>query len=563
MRLRLRDIPIATKVAFAPGFVLCTLIGMALFAIAILGAGKERTRDLSEGAFEGYRLAAEANEATANAHTMLIRTLSVAANESDKKRIEAQVGTVTAASGAALIALQALERHAGADAAAMRQIMAGFKLYSDAAKEVLGVVTDDPATATMLMADAEASFGKLVTLLRALKSSADTERAETSRAALDAATHAIWLFVAILVAAALLSTLATLLISRAITRPVRQLTHDMETLASGSTEVAIAATGQNDEIGAMARAVEVFKQNAIDKARLDAEQKAEQVRKEHRQSAVEQYIAEFERSMRDLLAALDAAAAEMRATSRSMSATAEATSRQATTVAAAAEQASVNVETVATATEELSSSVSEISRQVAESTRIAGEGVAEAARTNVAVGGLSAAAQKIGDVVKLISDIAAQTNLLALNATIEAARAGEAGRGFAVVAAEVKTLASQTAKATEEISGQVGAMQGATGDAVRAIEHITATINSINQVSTTIASAVEQQGAATQEIARNVHDAAQGTGQVSSSITGVNQAAGQTGTAAGKVLASADELGKQAKTLHDQIDAFLAHIRAA
>jgi methyl-accepting chemotaxis protein len=563
VRFRLRDIAISTKVALAPGFVVCTLIGMALFAIAILGASKERIRDLSEGAFERFRLAAEANEATASAHAMLIRTLSVAANESDRKRIEANIKTVTAASAATLGVLQGLERHVGTDDPAVRQIMAAFKLYGEAAKQVLDVVADDAATATMLMADAEASFDKLGTQLRALKASADAARAETSRAALDAATQAVWLFIAILITATLLSIVATALISRAITRPIKQLTRDMETIASGSTDVAIAATGQRDEIGSMARAVEVFKQNAIDKARLDADQKSEHVRKEIRQTAVEQHIAEFERSVTASLAALVAAAAEMRATSQSMSATAEETSRQATTVAAAAEQASTNVQTVASATEQLSSSVSEISRQVAQSTRIAGEGAAEAGRTNSSVGGLSTAAQKIGDVVKLISDIAAQTNLLALNATIEAARAGEAGRGFAVVAAEVKTLANQTAKATEEITDQVGAMQDATGDVVRAIEQITATITAINRASTTIASAVEEQGAATQEIARNVHEAALGTGQVSSNITGVNRAAGETGTAAGQVLISADELGKQAKTLRDEIDAFLTQIRAA
>ena len=561
--MRLRDVAISGKVALAPGVVLCTLIGMALVAIVILGASKDRIRDLSEGAFERYRLAAEANEATAGAHTMLMRTLSVAANESDKKRIEVNLKTFTAALDVTQSALDGLKHHVGANDPAMQQIMASFKLYREATKQVLDVVVDDAATATMLMADAEAGFSSLVTQLRALKSSADAAQATTSRAALDAATRAIWLFLAILVTAAVLSIVATMLISRVIARPIKQLTHDMELLASGSTDLEIAATGQRDEIGSMARAVEVFKQNAIDAKRLDAEQKTEQARKELRQAAVEQHIAIFERGVRASLDMLASAATEMRATSQSMSATANETSRQAVAVAAGAERATVNVQTVASATEELSSSVSEIGRQVTQSARIAGQGVEQAGRTNATVGGLSAAAQKIGDVVKLISDIASQTNLLALNATIEAARAGDAGKGFAVVASEVKSLANQTAKATEEIASQVTAMQGATDAAVQAIQKITETITAINEVSTVIASAVEEQGAATQEIARNVQEAADGTGQVSSNIVGVNQAAAETGTAAGHVLTSAAELGKQAETLRDDVDKFLANIRAA
>jgi methyl-accepting chemotaxis protein len=207
--------------------------------------------------------------------------------------------------------------------------------------------------------------------------------------------------------------------------------------------------------------------------------------------------------------------------------------------------------------------VSEIGRQVTQSTEIAGQAVAEANRTNVTVQGLSAAAQKIGDVVKLISDIASQTNLLALNATIEAARAGEAGRGFAVVANEVKSLASQTAKATDEISAQVGAMQGATTEAVQAIEGIGRTIGAINDITSAISLAVEQQGSATQEIARNVQEAALGTGQVSSNIAAVNHAAEKTGSASNEVLASADQLSKQAVNLRADVDKFLGNIRAA
>jgi methyl-accepting chemotaxis protein len=348
-----------------------------------------------------------------------------------------------------------------------------------------------------------------------------------------------------------------------IARPLFGMTAEMERLAKGDLDIAIVGAERRDEVGALARSLEVFKQNAIATRRLEAEKQAEQEMKARRQIAIEGYIATFEGGVRGSLNALASAATEMRATSQGMAATAEEASRQATTVAAAAEEASVNVQTVAAATEELSSSVTEIGRQVTQSTKIAGEAVEEASRTNATVNGLSEAAQKIGDVVKLISDIASQTNLLALNATIEAARAGEAGKGFAVVASEVKSLANQTASATEEITAQVTAMQSATSRAVQAIGSIGGTIGTINEIATTIAAAVEEQGAATQEIARNVQGAAEGTHQVSANIVGVNQAAAETGVASEHVLTAAEELGRQAETLRSDVDSFLAQIRAA
>jgi methyl-accepting chemotaxis protein len=348
-----------------------------------------------------------------------------------------------------------------------------------------------------------------------------------------------------------------------VVRPLEAMTATMSRLAGGDKTVEIPAIDSQDEIGAMAKAVDVFKQNMIRADQTATENHSEQENKTRRQAAIEQHIGAFEGSVRASLDMLTSAATEMRATSQGMSANAEETAAQATTVAAAAEQASANVQTVAAATEELSSSVAEIARQVLQSTQIAGQAVDEAGRTNTTVRGLSAAAEKIGDVVKLISDIAGQTNLLALNATIEAARAGDAGKGFAVVASEVKSLANQTAKATEEISAQVAAVRSATGNAVEAIKSIGGTIGTINEIATTIAAAVEEQGAATREIARNVQEAAQGTGQVSSSIVGVNQAASEAGSAANQVLASAAKLGQQAETLRGDVDGFLARIRAA
>jgi methyl-accepting chemotaxis protein len=355
-----------------------------------------------------------------------------------------------------------------------------------------------------------------------------------------------------------------LLVGRSIVNPIKAMTAAMRKIAEGATSTDIPALNRGDEVGAMAQSVQIFKDNMIEANRLRGEQDVLKGQADaERKVLLARMADEFERGVRASLDTLAGAATEMQATSKSMSATAEQASQQATTVAAVAEQASANVQTVAAATEELSSSVSEIGRQVTQSTEIAGKAVAEANRTNVTVQGLSAAAQKIGDVVKLISDIASQTNLLALNATIEAARAGEAGRGFAVVANEVKSLASQTAKATDEISAQVGAMQDATTEAVQAIEGIGRTIGAINEITSAISIAVDQQGTATQEIARNVQEAAQGTGQVSGNIASVNQAADKTGSAASKVLHSAEQLSGQAATLRSDVDRFLANIRAA
>jgi len=354
------------------------------------------------------------------------------------------------------------------------------------------------------------------------------------------------------------------LLGRSIVQPINAMTAAMRKIADGETSTAIPAQERRDEVGAMAQSVQIFKDNMIEATRLRGEQDVLKAKADtDRKLLLSKMADDFENGVRASLDTLAGAATEMQATSKSMSTTAGEASHQATTVAVVAEQASANVQTVAAATEELSSSVSEIGRQVTESTQIAGQAVAEANRTNVTVQGLSAAAQKIGDVVKLISDIASQTNLLALNATIEAARAGEAGRGFAVVANEVKSLASQTAKATDEISAQVGAMQGATADAVQAIESIGRTIGAINEIASAISIAVEQQGAATREIARSVQEAAQGTGQVSSNISGVNQSADKTGAAANKVLSSAEQLSGQAATLRADVDRFVANIRTA
>jgi len=350
---------------------------------------------------------------------------------------------------------------------------------------------------------------------------------------------------------------------RGIARPIASMTGAMQTLAGGDKTVTIPATDRGDEIGSMAQAVQVFKDAMIKADEMAAAQEKERAAKEARAKRIEEETKAFDTAVTGILETVSAASTELNSTASSMSATAEETSRQATAVAAASEEASTNVQTVASAAEELSASISEISRQVTQSAQIAGKAVSEANRTNATVKGLAEAAQKIGAVVSLINEIASQTNLLALNATIEAARAGEAGKGFAVVASEVKSLANQTAKATDEIGAQIGAMQAVTGEAVTAIEGIGTVIGQINEIATTIASAVEEQGAATQEIARNVQQASAGTRDVSANITGVTTAAGETGSAANQVLSASDELSKQADALKRQVQQFLAQVRAA
>ena len=368
---------------------------------------------------------------------------------------------------------------------------------------------------------------------------------------------------AMMLVALVVTIVGFLIVHRRVSSPIRRLTQVMRRLAEHDLTTELQYTDRTDEIGDMSRAVEVFKQSMIEADRVAAEQQTEQGRKERRQVVIEGFITAFDQSVTESLRSLASASTELQTTAQSMSVTAEQTSSKSTTVAAVSEEASTNVQTVAAATEQLSASINEISRQVAESTNIAGEAVVQAERTNTEVQALSDAAQRIGEVVKLISGIAGQTNLLALNATIEAARAGEAGKGFAVVASEVKSLSTQTAKATEEITAQVAAIQGATGSSVQAIQAIGGTIGRVNQIAAAIAAAVQQQGAATQEIARNVQQASAGTTEVSGHIASVSQAASETGSAAGEVLISAKGLARLSDALRDDVDRFVGNIRAA
>ena len=400
--------------------------------------------------------------------------------------------------------------------------------------------------------------------LNAYSEYSDKQAETTAKEVVQAGETAKTLTVALIVGAVILGlALGYALGTFGIARPIGKSVEGLRALADGRTDIDIFGVGRKDEIGDVANTMQVFKENILKTRKMEEEAKQNEIRAAKEKKEMMQKMAnDFDASVGGIVSAVSSASTELESSAQAMAATAEETSRQAGAVAAASEQASANVQTVASAAEELSASISEISGQVAQAAKVAAGAVEEANRADGMIQGLAQSAQKIGEVVELITSIADQTNLLALNATIEAARAGDAGKGFAVVAAEVKNLANQTAKATEEIGGQIGGIQAATKNSVDAIQSIGKVIGEINQISSAIAAAVEEQGAATKEIARNVDQASAGTKDVSSNIAGVTQAAGETGQASGQIQQAAQELSQQSEKLRTEVGKFLAQIRA-
>jgi methyl-accepting chemotaxis protein len=399
-----------------------------------------------------------------------------------------------------------------------------------------------------------------------LRKDIDLNNAGADKAAQDAASSYDWgfmLLAIILGAAIVVGVGVSFLMIRDVSAGIASIVSPMQALGRGDLTAVVPHQAEKTEIGAMADTLQVFKEALVAKKAADEAASADAEAKIERGRRVDTITRNFEQMIGEIVQTVSSASTELEASAGTLSSTARRSQELTTSVAAASEEASTNVQSVASATEELSSSVTEISRQVQESARMAGDAVGQARTTNDRVSELSKAAARIGDVVELINTIAGQTNLLALNATIEAARAGEAGRGFAVVASEVKALAEQTAKATGEIGQQIAGIQAATQESVGAIKEISSTIERLSEISSTIAAAVEQQGAATQEISRNVQQAAQGTQQVSANITDVQHGASETGSASSQVLSAAQSLSGDSSRLKLEVGKFLDAVRAA
>jgi methyl-accepting chemotaxis protein len=449
---------------------------------------------------------------------------------------------------------------AAAIAAAAKQFGQKFGQTRDAIYRDAILSQDYSVDAATWISEATAAINSVYRVQDALIAANRSHAEELSASA----SRRLSLLVLILAGGFLTSLASFWILATRVTTPLNAMTEVMAGLADGELDLAIPAVERRDEIGRMASAMQVFKQNALDKSKLEAEQAAQDKRRQEAvRQAMDQLAGDFEANVKAIVKTVSSAALQMRSTAEFMSANADRTKQQSSVVSNASDEASANVQTAAAATEELSISINEINRQVMDSGQISTTAVEKAEAINTTVQGLAEAAQRIDQVVALISDIAGQTNLLALNATIEAARAGEAGKGFAVVASEVKSLANQTARATEDIASQIKEMQSATGDTVESIEGIRMVIGRIDETAARIAAAIEQQNASTQEIARNVQQAASGTEKVSGSIESVSEAAGETGDSAEQVLQAANGLTEQSERLSAEVDRFVASLRTA
>ncbi|MEA2951929.1 MAG: hypothetical protein QOJ96_1449 [Alphaproteobacteria bacterium] len=555
------------KVLFAPAFVILVLIGLGAYALQMLRTNQASAEALMSGPVLQAELVADFSSTIWAAQARLYSLMATSASETDQKKIKA-VATRTSSTLVEVMeklkAFDAVNTWEAKTAANLETLRASTTGYVKQAKNVIEMADGEAGTALMLMTSAERSFVGIDKLADEMtEATKDFRDREIARANIKLHEQGFILAV-IALAAVLVGGLVSLLVSMGISQPVVKIAGVIKHIAESNLDVVVPATNRRDEIGIIAKAVQVFKENMVETEKLRAGQVEAAKRAEAEKKATMLTLAdEFQAAVGNIVDIVSQSATELEVTANTLMKTAQVTQQLSSAVAITSDHASGNVQSVATATEEMSTSVHEIARQTEESRRIASEAVSQVEKTDLRVNELAQAAGRIGEVVKLITAIAAQTNLLALNATIEAARAGAAGKGFAVVAQEVKALASQTAKATEDIGAHISDIQAATKDSVTAIEDIGTTIRKISAIAATIAIQVEEQAVANEEITRNVVQAAQGTAHVAANMTNVSGGAGETETASTQVLNSAQSLSQESTRLKLAVEKFLNTVRAA
>ena len=562
----IKNIGLSWKVQLAPAFLIVVLIGLGAYALQTLRSNQAAVDALVSGPVRQSELANDLTTTVWTAHAKLYRLAATAANENDEKKIVQVAKEASVAAGKISDALKAVESiKGGFSSETFEKLKAAVSGYLKQSKSAIEMADGDAGSALIFIKGAERNFAVIEKLADDLiMHSSESKDREIARAGIKLEQQQMTLM-AVLLAVALAGIVVSFLIGRSISRPVVAMSRAMRELAAGNFEVLLPGLERRDEVGQMAHAIQEFKVQAIAKAERETAEREEKNRElaAARRTELHNLAESFEIAVGNIVENVGSASTELENSAAVLTNSSAATQELSTVVAAASEETSANVQSVASATEEMASSVSEIGRQVENSNRIANDAVIQAKKTDARIAELSDAANRIGDVTKLITTIAEQTNLLALNATIEAARAGDAGRGFAVVAQEVKALATQTAKATSEISSQIAGMQAATQDSVLAIKEISGTIGTVSEIAAAIAAAVEEQGAATQEIARNVQQAALGSTQVATSIADVNRGASEIGSASSQVLANAQLLSSENKRLKAEVGKFLATVRSA
>ena len=562
----IKNIGLSWKVQLAPAFLILVLIGVGGFALQALRSNQAAVDALVSGPVRQSELANDLTTTVWTAHAKLYRLAATAANEKDEKKLAAVAKETSAAVAKIPEALKAVQDAAGeAKSESLEKLKPAVTGYLKQSKNAIEMADGDAGSALIFIKGAERNFAEIEKLTDDLIArSSDSKDREIARAGMRLEQQQLTLMI-VLAVVAFAGIIVSFLTGRSVSRPVVAMSGAMRELAAGNFEVRLPGLDRRDEVGQMAHAVQEFKVQAVAKAERDTAEREEKnlATAAARRAELQELAESFETTVGNIIENVGTASDELESSAVVLSKSSASTQQLSTVVATASEETSANVQSVASATEEMASSVNEIGRQVVESNRIATEAVEQAQRTDAQIAQLSLAATRIGDVTQLINTIAAQTNLLALNATIEAARAGDAGRGFAVVAQEVKALAAQTAKATSEISAQIAGMQAATENSVLAIKEIGGTIGRVSEIAAAIAAAIEEQGAATQEIARNVQQAALGSTQVATSIADVDRGAGEIGTASSQVLSSAQMLSNENKRLKAEVAKFLTTVRAA